>query len=93
VSASRLGDEVVDGTYQALGDPISDRLFTLLMSVLAEVWTTRDRVRLLEAELSRHGVVVPPPAADDEELAALRVDREAFVARVFRGIMPAGRTD
>lgn len=90
------GDRVVDGAYRALPDPVSDRLLSLVLSLAAEVWTTRDRLRLVESALERHGLPVSQLVEGHrdapEELDAMRRDRDAFVERLFATIAdPAPR--
>ncbi len=84
---AEAGDRIVDGAYQAFPDPISNRMFTVLMAVATEVWTTRDRVRVLENALQRHGIPVEELLDEnrdtEEALAAMRRDRDAFVERIL----------
>lgn len=80
------GDVVVDGVYRALPDEVSDRLLGLVTALAAEVWTTRDRLRLVESALARAGVALDVDAVRDtaEQIAAMQADRDAFVARCSR---------
>lgn len=88
MSAPAAGDRVVDGEYRALPDPVSDRIFDVLMCLAAEVWTVRDRLRLAETALAEHGIdigaaidgVRDRPAA----LAAMTAERDVFIARLLR---------
>ncbi len=86
------GDTVTDGIYHALPDPVTDRVFAVLTAVVAEVWTVRDRLRIAEATLAEHDIAVEAAYAarrdTDAELAVLRADRDAFVARVFGALTP-----
>ena len=87
------GDRIhPDGSYHALPDPVTDRLFTVIMSVAAEVWTLRDRQRLLEGALREHGVDVEryfdDHRADADDLADMRADRDEFVARLLTALTP-----
>ena len=87
------GDRLHDGTYHALPDPVADRLFTVLMALAAEVWTVRDRVRLLESVLAAKGIetdaLVEGLQGSDESLARMRADRDAFVERVLHSFAPS----
>lgn len=92
MTAVQPGDRVVAGVYQALPDPIDDMLLSLVTKLAAEVWTVRDRLRLVETALARHGIPVDELVEDvrnrDETVAAMRVDRDDFVARVFAVMAP-----
>jgi hypothetical protein len=94
VTAIQPGDRVVGGVYQALPDPIDDMLLSLVTQLAAEVWTVRDRLRLVESALARHGIPVDALVEDlrngEEAVAAMRVDRDDFVARVFAVMAPNG---
>ena len=88
------GDRVhPDGTYYALPDPVADRIFAVVMALATEVWTLRDRMRLLEAALTEAEVDVDGYFQQhrDEEatLAEMTRDRDAFVARLLRVLTPA----
>lgn len=87
------GDRVTDGVYQALPDPHDDMLLSLVMNLAAEVWTVRDRLRLVEAALSRHGIPIEElfeEVRHGDDVATMRADRDAFVERVFAAIAPRG---
>jgi hypothetical protein len=81
------------GEYHALPDPVSDRMFSVLMALAAEVWTVRDRLRIAETTLAEHGIAVEQHFADarkdESELAAMASDRDAFVARLLRPLTPS----
>lgn len=79
------GDVVIDGIYRALPDEVSDRLLALVTALAAEVWTTRDRLRLVESALARSGVELDVDGLRNtpEQLDTMRADRDAFVARVL----------
>ena len=82
------------GEYHALPDPVSDRIFSAVLALAAEVWTVRDRLRLAEAALAQHGIVVEDhfiaARGDVDEVAAMAADRDEFVARLLRPLMPSG---
>lgn len=88
------GDRVTDGIYHALPDPVDDMLLSLVMNLAAEVWTVRDRLRLVEAALDRQGIpltdIVEEIRTGQASIDAMRPDRDAFVARVFAAIAPRG---
>jgi hypothetical protein len=90
-----VGDRVVDGVYQALPDASTDRLYTLVTALVAEVWTVRDRLRLTEIALAQAGIDVEAVFTSrrdtEDELEAMRADRDAFVERVFRALLPPER--
>lgn len=81
------GDRLVDGEYRAVPDPVSDMLLSLVMKLTAEVWTVRDRLRLVEAALAEHGVpvgeLVEAIRGHDDAVDNMRADRDEFVARVL----------
>lgn len=88
------GDRVVDGVYQALPDPVDDMLLGLVMNLAAEVWTVRDRLRLVEAALAGRGIpveeLVEEARQSEVAIEPMRADRDAFVARVFAVLAPRG---
>lgn len=93
-----IGDRVgADGIYHALPDPVTDRIFSLTMALAAEVWTVRDRLRLVEAALEARGIaiddVIRSKAADADQIARMTSDRDAFVERVFQAISPGPRPE
>lgn len=94
MTAVQPGDRVVEGVYQALPDPVDDMLLSLVSRLAAEVWTVRDRLRLVETALAQHGIPVEALVEEvrhsEEAIAAMRADRDAFVARVFAVIAPQG---
>lgn len=85
------GDRVVDGHYRALPDQLQDDLLTLVLNLATEVWTLRDRTRLLEAVLDEQGNAVTAQIDarrdDPDMLTAMIVDRDAFVDRLFRAVV------
>lgn len=84
------GDMVVDGRYGALPDPISDRIFAVVMSLSTEVWVLRDRLTTLESALrEEHRNVIDQVVerrGTDTELKATTADREAFIERILAGV-------
>ena len=86
-----IGAEI-DGPGPVYFDSVvTDNLLEAFMELAAEVWTIRDRQAVLETILAGHGIDAaalieahrPPPA----ELAARKVMREAFVARLLAGFL------
>lgn len=88
------GDRVVDNVYQALPDPVDDMLLTLVMNLAAEVWTVRDRLRLVETALAGHGIPIEELIEEvrhrDEAIESMRADRDAFVERIMAVLAPRG---
>lgn len=86
------GDRVVDGIYRALPDPVDDMLLTLMMSMTAEVWTLRDRLRILESGLTERGIPIAELIDEARNTEAYRTamtaDRDQFVSRVFAALVP-----
>ncbi|HEY8452731.1 MAG: hypothetical protein FWJ70_06175 [Micromonosporaceae bacterium] len=84
------GDRVVNGHYQALPDPVQEDLLTLTLNLAAEVWTLRDRLRLLQSAFDEEGLsvtsVVERRRNDADQIEAMKADRDAFVRRLFRGV-------
>jgi len=70
-----------------LPHPAMDRMLDALVALSAELWAERDRRRVLEQVLARHGLL------DAAEIEAFRhegsaaterdADRDAYVRRVF----------
>lgn len=86
----RSGDHVVNGHYQALPDPVQEDLLTLALNLAAEVWTLRDRLRLLQTACDEEGLsvtsLVERRRNDADQIEAMKEDRDAFVRRLFRGV-------
>lgn len=72
-------------------DPAIDRVLGVAMTLAAEVWVLRDRVRALEALLVEKGVVAQgaldawQPSASDAE--GLTKDRDTFVAHIMQNLL------
>lgn len=69
-----------------LGNPILDNMMTALISLGAEVWTTRRRVKILERVLEDKGVsaeVIEGYMPTEDENAAWQKERDAFIKRTF----------
>lgn len=88
------GDRLVDGHYRALPSDIEESLLTLVLNLATEVWTLRDRTRLLQSLLAENHVLDPAMfdarRDDDDQLQAMRADRDAFVERLFRSVSAVG---
>lgn len=91
------GDRVIDDRYSALSDPTSDKLLSLLLSLTAEVWTVRDRLRLVEGALAEKGLdlqeIIESGRNSAEQLGAMRAERDAFVERVFVALTSSGNVE
>jgi hypothetical protein len=89
------GDRVVAGHYQAMPDPVSDQLTTLVLNLAAEVWTLRDRTRLLQTLLEERGHLdrehFDTRRDDTDQLTVAAEDRDAFVARLMRSVVDPHR--
>ena len=76
-----------------LGDPILDNMMTALISLGAEVWTNRRRVKVLERVLEDKGVTPAmietymPSEAEDK---AWQKERDAFIRRTFGALSRKG---
>jgi hypothetical protein len=79
--------------YHAIDNPIQDALFRLVLSLGAEVWVMKDRLRLLEEALSERGIevsaLIEELSAKPERLGAVRRERDAFLGR-FLGEIELG---
>jgi hypothetical protein len=91
-NGDRRGDRLGDHGYQALADPVDDRLFSLFNALTAEVWSLRERVRLAERALGDLGVDLDAEWEArrllPDEIEAMRVGRDAFVERVYGALEP-----
>ncbi len=75
-------------TYFA--DPVQDALVNMVMELAAQVWVNRERMTALEAVLEEQGQLAadaveryrPTP----EKTAALRAERDRFVADILKEI-------
>lgn len=72
-------------------DPAIDRVLGVAMTLAAEVWVLRDRLRALEALLAARGHLEPGAldayAPTAEEAAAIAKDRDAFVAALMENLL------
>jgi len=69
-----------------LGNPILDNMMTALISLGAEVWTTRRRVKVLERVLEDKGVsaeMIEGYMPTDDDNASWQKERDAFIQRTF----------
>jgi hypothetical protein len=76
-----------------LGDPILDNMMTALISLGAEVWTNRRRVKVLERVLEDKGVTAQMIEAympTDDEASAWQTERDAFIRRTFGSLSRTG---
>ena len=69
-------------------DPALDRAVAMIMTLAAELWVTKDRLRALEVTLAGRGLL--DPAALDgyrpeaEERARVDAERRAYVGELMR---------
>jgi hypothetical protein len=82
-----VGDEI-DGPGKAYFDHVvTDNIMDALVELSAEVWTTRDRLTILEAVLSEKGIdaaaLIEAHVPSAEVKAARKAAREAFITQVF----------
>lgn len=76
-----------------LGNPILDNMMTALISLGAEVWTTRRRVKVLERILEDKGVtaqMIESYMPTDDETADWQKERDAFIQRTFGSLSRSG---
>ncbi len=69
-------------------DPALDRAVAMVMTLAAELWVTKDRLRGLEVMLAERGIL-PEGAMDhyepsDAERARVDGERRAYVAELLR---------
>jgi hypothetical protein len=68
-------------------NPAIDHLIAVTLELGAELWAQRERTRVVEKLLARHGVITAAaieqyvPSAEDLEIA--KAERDEFVRRVF----------
>jgi len=82
-----IGGEI-NGPGKAYFDHVvTDNLLDALVELAAEVWTTRDRMAVLEAVLADKGIdaarLIEMHVPSDQLKAERKVGREAFIAQVF----------
>ncbi len=79
------------------GDADIETVYRMLLEVASELWVTRDRLTLLEATLTRRGLMTEAEleelAFDDETAATLAADRTRFVARLAGCVDDASAPD
>ena len=76
-----------------LGNPILDNMMTALISLGAEVWTNRRRMKVLERVLEDKGVTAQMLEAympTDDEAAGWQRERDAFIRRTFGSLSRTG---
>ena len=83
-------DWTVVPTYHGLNDPQADKLFGVVLSLGAEVWTLRDRLNLLEEVLESKGIdvkaAIDERARDNDRVPELERERDAFMERFLRAL-------
>jgi hypothetical protein len=72
-------------------DPAIDRVLGVAMTLAAEVWVLRDRLRALETLLAASGQLAPCAldayVPSTEEAEAIAKDRDAFVAALMENLL------
>jgi hypothetical protein len=71
-------------------DPAVDRVLGVVMALAAEVYVLRDRVRVMEAQLTASGTLdgdALDREPDGTALAASRADRDAFVQHLMQPLL------
>ncbi len=75
------------GAAVFLGNPHLDNLMTVVIAMGAEIWSDRQRARIVERLLETHGKVtremIEQYVPSDEERKAWEAEREAMVRRVY----------
>lgn len=77
-----------------LADPVLDSLAHVTFELAAELWTVKNRVRLLEAALSKDGrnisEEIEQAYRDDPAAIANNEERDAYVRRLFAELLSHG---
>ena len=82
-------DFIKGDTDQAvfLGNPHIDNLMTVVIALGAEIWSDRQRLRIVEKLMAAKGKVTPEMVEQyvpsEEEKASWQNEREAMVKRVY----------
>jgi hypothetical protein len=85
--APAIGAEI-NGPGKAYFDSVvTDNMMDALIELSAELWTMKDRIMVLESVLATQGIdatrLVEAHVPTDDERAARKAAREAFIAQVF----------
>jgi hypothetical protein len=90
-AAPSFGEEIGGRGRTYFDQVVIDNLMDAFLELAAEVWTTRDRLAVLEAVLAAKGIeassLVEAHAPTSEEKAERKRLREAFVAQVFASFL------
>lgn len=82
-----IGQEIGGPGKAYFDSVVTDNIMEALVELAAEVWTTRDRLTILEAVLAERGIeaaaLVEAYVPSDAMRAARKTMREAFIAQVF----------
>jgi hypothetical protein len=75
-----IPSDIKNGVF--LGNPVSDNLVSCVIALATEVWSTRRRLKVVEAVMAEHGVT--PDAIEKyvpsaEQTAAWEKDRDRFI--------------
>lgn len=82
-------DFIKGDTDQAvfLGNPHIDNLMTVVIALGAEIWSDRQRLRIVESLMAKKGKVTPEMVEQyvptEEERAGWQKEREEMVKRVY----------
>ncbi|MFZ4747721.1 MAG: hypothetical protein ACOYLK_12640 [Sphingomonas sp.] len=87
ITAPQIGNEI-NGPGKAYFDHVvTDNIIDALIELAAEVWTTRDRLTILEAVLADKGIdataLIEAHVPSDAVKAQRKAAREAFITQVF----------
>jgi hypothetical protein len=87
VERPKIGGEI-DGPGKAYFDHVvTDNIMDALVELAAEVWTTRDRLIVLETVLAEKGIdaaaLVEAHVPSDAQKAERKAARDAFIGQVF----------
>ena len=87
IATPKIGEEI-NGPGKAYFDQVvTDNIMDALVELAAEVWTTRDRLIVLEAVLADRGIdaaaLVEAHVPSDAFKADRKAARDAFITQVF----------
>ena len=90
--SSKIVGEEIGGSGKAYFDHVvTDNVIDALIELAAEVWTTRDRLMVLEQVLAEQGIdaanLVEAHVPSGTQAAERKAAREAFVAQIFQSFL------
>ncbi len=80
-TSEAIPSDVKSGVF--LGNPQIDNLVSCVVAMGAELWTTKRRLKVVEAVMAKAGVtadMVEKYQPSDQELAAWEADRDRFIS-------------